>query len=152
MTLDLIDLKILDCLQQDGKMTIKEIAAQLDLTLTPVYERIKKLEHDEVIKKYIAIVDKQKLGYELTVFCEVSLKSHSLQFINEFNAAIRNVSDVIECYHIAGPYDYLLKVIVKNMDEYQHFVLNSLSRVDNIGKVQSMFVLKEVELEDVGLC
>ena len=144
LSLDSTDLHILKLLQEDAKMTMKEIAGKMDLTITPVYERIRSMEREGVVKKYMAIVDLEKLGFEFMVFCEVSLKSHSLDFIREFTRAIENVNEVVECYHIAGPYDYLLKVIVKTMDDYQHFVLSRLSTLNNIGKVQSMFVLKEV--------
>ena len=144
MVLDTLDLQILKLLQHDGKMTMKEIASQLQITISPVFERIRKMEQEAVIKKYMAMVDLEKLGFEFIVFCEVSLKSHSLKFIEEFTQSIEKVNEVVECYHVAGPYDYLLKVIVKSMDGYQHFVLSKLSTVNNIGKVQSMFVLKEV--------
>ncbi len=144
MIVDNTDLKILSLLQEDGKMTMKEVASRLDITITPVYERIRRMEDDGIIQQYRAIVDMEKLGFEFMVFCEVSLLSHSLEYIMEFTHAIEEVKEVVECYHIAGPYDYLLKVIVKTMDDYQHFVLSRLSTLNNIGKVQSMFVLNQV--------
>ena len=144
MVLDDIDLRILSLLQRDGKMTIKEVASQLSLTMTPVYERIRKMEREGVIRKYMALLDRKKLGYEMLVFCEVSLKSHSIEYIQQFTESIAVVHEVVECYHIAGRYDFLLKVVVKTMDDYQKFVLTRLSSLDNIGRVQSLFVLREV--------
>ena len=142
---DEIDSKILTLLQKDGKMTFKEIANELDLTTTPVYERIKKMEKNGVIQSYKAIVDRRKLGLQLLVFCNVSLKEHQASFLDNFENDIVNFPEVISCYHIAGMYDYLIQLTVKDMDEYQVFISKKIANINNIAKVQSSFVMTEVK-------
>lgn len=142
---DEIDNKILTLLQKDGKMTFKEIANELDLTTTPVYERIKKMEKNGVIQSYKAIVDRRKLGLQLLVFCNVSLKEHQASFLENFENDIVNFPEVISCYHIAGMYDYLIQLTVKDMDEYQVFISKKIANINNIAKVQSSFVMTEVK-------
>ncbi|NJN78212.1 MAG: Lrp/AsnC family transcriptional regulator [Saprospiraceae bacterium] len=136
---------ILTFLQQDSKLTNKEIAAQLNLTTTPIYERIKRMERDGVIEKYVALVNPDKVGLQLTAFCDVSLKEHSKEFIEKFEQEISAFSEVNECYHIAGTFDYLLKIFVTDMSAYQNFIINKLATLENIGKVQSSFVMTTVK-------
>ncbi len=143
--LDNTDSRILELLQQDARLTTKELASHLNLTTTPVYERIKRLERDGYIQKYVALVDKKKVGLRLLAFCNVSLKEHNAEFLVRFEEAVRSLPEVMECYHIAGLYDYLLKVVVKDMDAYQHFVAKKLAALENIGKVQSSFVMTEIK-------
>ncbi|MDZ4680830.1 MAG: Lrp/AsnC family transcriptional regulator [Saprospiraceae bacterium] len=123
----------------------KEVAAQLNMTTTPVYERIKRMEEDGYIRKYVALADKDKLGLSLLAFCNVSLKEHARDALLNFEEQVRGLPEVIECYHIAGLFDYLLKVVVTDMAAYQHFIVNKLAAFDNIGNVQSMFVMTEIK-------
>ncbi|MDZ4705309.1 MAG: Lrp/AsnC family transcriptional regulator [Saprospiraceae bacterium] len=123
----------------------KEVAAQLNMTTTPVYERIKRMEEDGYIRKYVALADKDKLGLSLLAFCNVSLKEHARDALLNFEEQVRDLPEVIECYHIAGLFDYLLKVVVTDMAAYQHFIVNKLAAFDNIGNVQSMFVMTEIK-------
>lgn len=143
--IDEIDYAILTILQKDGKMTFKEIANELNLTTTPIYERIKKLEKSGVIQSYKAIIDRKKLGLQLLVFCNVSLKEHQAEYLENFENDIVNFPEVISCYHIAGMYDYLIKLTVKDMDEYQVFIAKKIANIKNIAKVQSSFVMTEVK-------
>ena len=143
--IDATDSKILTLLQQDGKMTTKEVSAKLGLTITPVHERIKKLERNGYINHYTAIVDRKKVGLNLLVFCSVSLKNHQRAYIGKFESDIRHLSEVVECYHIGGMFDYLLKVVIHDMDEYQSFISTKLADLDNIGNVQSSFVMSEIK-------
>jgi len=143
--LDAIDLRILDLLQQDAKLTNKEIGAQLSMTTTPVYERIKKLEENGYISQYVALVDRKKLGYPLVAYCNVSLKEHSNNYLQIFEREVLSLDEVIECYHIAGLYDYMLKVLARDMGSYQNFIVNKLAKLENIGNVQSSFVMTEVK-------
>jgi len=143
--LDATDLRILDLLQQNSKLTTKEIAARIGMTTTPVFERIKRLEKNGFVEKYVALLNKEKLGLTLVAFVNVSLKEHNTLFLEEFVKSVRPLHEVLECYHVAGQFDYLLKVIVKDMNEYQHFVSKKLAGLDNIGKVQSSFVMTEVK-------
>lgn len=146
---DAIDRRIIQLLQEDGKMKIKEIAGLLKMTNTPIFERIKRLEREGYIKAYSALVDREKLGFSLIAFCNVTLETHHNININQFVQDIRELPEVIECYHIAGLYDYLLKVYVKDMLDYQNFITNKLASVPNIGRVQSSFVMTEVKNNQV---
>lgn len=144
-TLDHIDYRILDLLQVDAKYTIKEIAAELGMTATPVYERIRRMEEEGYIKRYVALVNKDLLDFHVVVFCNISLKEHNRQVLKSFETQISTFPEIVECYHIAGTFDYLLKVIVRSMHEYQEFILNRLSSLEEIGQLQSSFVMSEIK-------
>ncbi|MBK9253929.1 MAG: Lrp/AsnC family transcriptional regulator [Saprospiraceae bacterium] len=141
---DKLDMQILRMLQDNSKITIKTISDSIHLSATPVFERIRKLESDGFIKSYTIIPDRKKLGLDLMVYCNISLITHQKEFIEKFESDIQQIPEVVECAHIAGMYDYLLKVIVRDIEAYQYFLTNKLATLDNIGKVQSSFVLKEV--------
>ena len=147
--IDAIDKRIIQMLQKDGKMKIKEIANELNMTNTPVFDRIKRLEKAGVIKGYSTIVDKEKLGYHLVAFCSVTLESHHKEYLNQFVTDVKSLEEVFECYHIAGMFDYLLKIYVKDMVDYQIFITQKLASLPNIGRVQSSFVMTEVKYENV---
>ncbi|MCB9082007.1 MAG: Lrp/AsnC family transcriptional regulator [Lewinellaceae bacterium] len=144
-TLDSIDFRILNLLQEDAKFTIKEIAAQLGMTTTPVYERIRRMEEDGYIKGYVALVDREKLDFQIQAFCNVSLKEHAREQLELFEANVQQLPEVAECYHIAGTFDYLLKVVVRDMNAYQEFMVNKLAVLENISNAQSSFVMSEVK-------
>jgi len=143
--IDAIDRSILRMLQQHSKMTIKEIAGKLNLTASPIFERIKRLEKEEYITSYRAVIDRKKIGLSLLVFCNISLIQHEATSIKKFEKDIQQFPEVIECYHIGGMSDYLIKVVAKDMDTYQHFVAKKLASVENIRQVQSSFVMTEVK-------
>ena len=143
--LDTVDKSILRMLQSNSKLTIKEIASKLHLTATPIFERIKRLEKEKYITSYNAMIDRRKVGLSLLVFCTISLKQHEATFISEFEEEIQKFTEVIECYHIGGMSDYLIKVVVPSMDDYQYFVAKKLATINNIGQVQSSFVMREVK-------
>ena len=143
--IDKIDKKILTELQFDSKQTIKELSEKMNLTPTPVYERIKKLEENGFITGYKAQVNRFSIGLSLMVFCNISLKEHQAKFLAKFEKDIQSLEEVLACYHLGGMYDYLLKVCVKNMDDYQNFVANKLANIENIATVQSSFVMKEIK-------
>jgi Lrp/AsnC family transcriptional regulator, leucine-responsive regulatory protein len=144
-SLDHLDRQILELLQQDAHFTNKEIAARLGLTTTPVYERIKHLESDGFIKQYVAVLDKNKIGKTLTAFCNVSLRHHTKENVEKFESEIKHFTEVQECYHIAGVFDFLVKVSVGNMNDYHDFIKNKLSTIENIGTLNSSFVLSEIK-------
>lgn len=143
--LDAIDLKLLEILQQNGKFTTKEIAQKVNLSPTPVYERIKRLEKNKIIKKYIAIIEAEKVGKSLTVFCNVTLKEHTKEIGNQFVKEIISLKEVTECYNISGDYDFLLKIMVSDMKHYQSFVINDLGSIQNIGSAHSTFVMGTIK-------
>ncbi|WP_158973579.1 Lrp/AsnC family transcriptional regulator [Cellulophaga sp. L1A9] len=143
--LDLTDLALLKLLQENSNYTTKEIAARVNLSPTPVYERLRKLEKEGYIKKYVALLDAEKLGRELIVFCNITLKQHTKAIGNKFVKDIIALQEVTECYNISGDYDFMLKVLVKNMKDYQDFVINSLGSVENIGSAHSTFVIGTIK-------
>jgi len=143
--LDEIDITILRILQNDSKKTAKEIAAVLNLTASPVYERIRRLENKEVIKKYVAILDKSKLERSVTTFCQVSMRYHNETFIERFEKQIQSLDEVQECYHMAGQVDFILKINTKDLEDYHNFVKYKLSKIENIGVLNSTFVLKDIK-------
>jgi Lrp/AsnC family leucine-responsive transcriptional regulator len=143
--LDNIDLQILKHLQENSNINTKELASKLFLTVTPVYERIKRLERDGYIMKYVALLDKKKLNLGMTVFCNVRLKEHAKNVGSNFVKDIVALPEIIECYNIAGDYDFMLKILVEDMSSYQDFVMNKLSTIENIGNTQSVFVMGEIK-------
>lgn len=142
--LDEIDLKILRILQQDAKKTTKEVAEMLNLTISPVYERIKRLEKGGYIRKYVALLDKKLVNIPITAICMVSLRYHHEGFIDKFEKQITALKEVQECYHMAGKVDFFLKINLGSLDEYHEFVRLKLSKIENIGVLESYFVLKEI--------
>jgi DNA-binding Lrp family transcriptional regulator len=141
LILDEIDLSILKWLQQNAKATVKEIANKVHLSTTPVHERIKRMERNGVIKQYATLVDHTKVKKGLMVICYVSLKEHSKTAGTKFIKHIMALPEVIECYNISGEFDFMLKVVEENMDTYYNFHVNKLSQSENIGHVQSVFVM-----------
>ena len=143
--LDQKDLAILKLLQHNARITIKEISEKVNLSTTPVYERIKWMEETEVIKQYATLVDPAKLNKHLMVIVYVSLKQHNKTAGSKFVKAINEMSEVLECYSISGEFDFMLKVLVEDMNVYYNFHVNRLSEIENIGNVQSVFVMGVVK-------
>lgn len=143
--LDHIDKKLLEILQQDAKANIKEVATELGLSKTPIYERIKGYEKEGIIKDYVAVIDVKKVTKAMVVFCSVSLDSQKLDAINSFSEAVACIPEVIECYLMGGTNDFLLKVIVKDLQEYHQFSSGKLAALDNVSQIKSTFVLNEVK-------
>lgn len=143
--LDHIDLRILDELQNNSNLTTKELAAKVNLSASPVFDRVKRLEKDGYIKKYVAILDSEKLNKGLCIFANVKLKQHNCSLGNEFMDDIKNVEEVTECYNISGEFDYMLKIYVNDMKHYQDFVLNKLGKIQSMGSIQSNFVMAVVK-------
>ena len=141
VNMDTTDKEILNLLQQNSKLNVKEIALKIGLTQTPVYERIKRLEKNGIIQKYVAVLNKEKIGFLVEVYCQVSLLVHSKELILKFERAVAKLDEVVECFHVAGNYDYLLKVVVPNMKSYQLFLKDKLSVLDSVSNVQSTFVM-----------
>jgi Lrp/AsnC family leucine-responsive transcriptional regulator len=144
-TFDPIDKKILKVLQADARLNTKQIAGKIGLTVTPTYERLKKIEQSGVVKEYVALLDRDKIGKTIVAFINVSLQLHSKPLINLFEKAIIKIPEVMECFHVAGNFDYLLKVVVKDMSSYQNFLSNKLAAIENIAHVQSSFVMTEIK-------
>ena len=141
MTLDDKDLAILRILQQNARATVKEISDKVLLSTTPVHERIKRMEEQGVIRQYATLLDHSKVKKGLMVICYVSLKQHNRNAGERFIKSILEMHEVIECYNISGEFDFMLKVVAENMDDYYNFHVNKLSQAENLGHVQSVFVM-----------
>jgi Lrp/AsnC family transcriptional regulator, leucine-responsive regulatory protein len=139
--LDATDIAILRLLQLNAKMTVKEISDQVHLSTSPVHERIKRMEQSGVIRQYATLVDHAKVNKGLMVICYVSLKQHDKKAGTKFIAYINELREVIECYNISGEFDFMLKVVAADMEDYYNFHVNKLSQSENIGHVQSVFVM-----------
>ena len=144
-SLDHIDLQILRTLQDNARLTTKELAARVHLSTTPVFERLKRLEAQGYIKKYIAVLDAEKLNRGFLVFCRVKLCRLNKEIAEEFTGIIREIPEVTECYNISGSYDYLLKIHAPDMKYYQEFLLNVLGTIESLGSMASTFVMEEVK-------
>lgn len=144
-SLDEVDLQLLRMLGENSNVTMKELAARINLSLSPVFERVKRLEANGYIKKYIALIDAEKLQYGLIVFCNIKLKQHDKKIGHEFVADIMRLNEVVECYNISGDFDFLLKVVARDMKHYQDFVFNKLGSVKSIGSTHSTFVMSETK-------
>jgi Lrp/AsnC family transcriptional regulator, leucine-responsive regulatory protein len=143
--LDSIDLRILKLLQENARITIKEISDKVHLSTTPVHERIRRMEESGVIKQYVTIVNGSRVRKGLMVICYVSLRQHSKNAGGKFISAIMEMNEVIECLTISGEFDFMLKVVTENMDSYYDFHVNRLSQVENVGNLQSVFVMGVVK-------
>ena len=143
--MDKTDKKLLTLLQKDSKTTNKELSLKLGLSVTAVYERIKKLEREKVISKYVALLDKTKIDKSFVVFCHIKLIQHSKEFLTTFEKEVVKLDEVSECYHVSGDYDYILKIFVKNMEEYREFMVTKLTTLQYIGSTHSTFMIGEVK-------
>src|SRR5215212_4583974 len=141
MSLDQKDMAILRLLQHNARITVKEISDKIHLSTTPVHERIKRMEEAGIIKQYATLVDHSKVKKGLMVICYVSLKQHNKTAGTKFIKMIQEMNEVVECYNISGEFDFMLKVVAENMDDYYNFHVNKLSEAENIGHVQSVFVM-----------
>lgn len=144
--LDNTDRAILRHLQRDATLKTRELAVMINLSYTPVYERVRRLEKEGIIKKYVALVDREKVGKKLMVICNIALKEHSRAMGERFVEAVMGYDEVLECLNISGEYDFMLKIVVNDMPEYQKFLMQKLGSLENIiGSTQSQFVMGEIK-------
>ncbi len=148
--LDKTDLMILRTLQQNARLTTKELAAQVHLSTTPVFERQKRLERMGYIRKYVAVLDADKLNRGFVVFCNVKLRRMNREIAQDFTERIKEVKQVSECYNISGNFDYMLKIHAPDMKAYQEFILNTLGVIESVGSIESTFVMSEIK-NDCGI-
>ncbi|MCQ2235661.1 MAG: Lrp/AsnC family transcriptional regulator [Bacteroidales bacterium] len=144
-TLDETDIAILRELQNNGKLTTKELANEVNLSMSPVFERQKRLEKLGFIKKYVAVLDPKKLGYGMSVICNIRLKQHSRENGAQFVEAISKIDEVTDCWNTSGDYDFMIRVYTRDMEHYQQFVLNVLGDIESIGSLHSIFVIGTVK-------
>ena len=140
-SLDKTDIKILTLLQQNSNRTTKSIAKELGITTTPVFERVKKLEKQGFIKKYVAILNHKKIGLKQTVFIGITLQGHTRSYLEKFVKQINTFPEVIECHRVSGNFDYLLKLIVEDIEAYEAFIISKLTLLPYLGNVQSLITL-----------
>ncbi|MGB3608402.1 MAG: Lrp/AsnC family transcriptional regulator [Psychroserpens sp.] len=143
--LDTIDKTLINLLQEDSKQTNKELSNKLNLSVTAVYERIKKLERNEIISKYVALINKKTVDKGFVAFCSIKLLQHTKQCVVDFEKDVSKLEEVLECYHISGEYDYLLKVLVCDMEEFREFMVKKLTTINHIGSTHSAFMINEVK-------
>jgi DNA-binding Lrp family transcriptional regulator len=145
--LDTKDYAILEILQQDSTISIKEVGEKVGLSFTPTYERIKTMEKNHIISKYVALVDRFKIGVEIVVYCNITLKEQSKTELDAFEQIIVAIPQVQEVISLSGNYDYMLKIIAENITSYNDFVVNIISNIPNIGQYHSSIVLNEAKKE-----
>ena len=143
--MDKIDREILMLLQEDAKRNTKEISSLIGLSVTPTYERIKKLEQRKVIKSYVSLLDKSKVDKNVIAYCQITLAKHQKELINNFKEEVLLLTEVMECHHVSGNYDFLLKVSLKDINEFHDFINEKLSLVEGILTIQSSFVMNSVK-------
>jgi Lrp/AsnC family transcriptional regulator, leucine-responsive regulatory protein len=143
--IDDTDRKILKLLQENARLTIKEISQEINLSITPIHERIKRMENDGVIERYVTILNKKKIGRTLTVYCQVTLIKQTNDTSEAFNLAIRELPEVMECDFVSGSFDYLLKIIVPDMESFHEFHQQKLSILPSVSLIHSFFVMSEVK-------
>ncbi|WP_121925508.1 Lrp/AsnC family transcriptional regulator [Flavobacterium weaverense] len=145
MMLDATDKKLLVLLQSDCKQTTKELSIKLNLSVTAVYERIKKLEREGIIDKYVVLINRSKVEKGFVVFCHLKLIQHTKEFISKFESQVIQLPEVLECHHVSGDYDYILKIVVKDMEAYREFLVTKLTTLEHIGSTHSTFMISEVK-------
>lgn len=144
--IDEIDRKLLNILQDNSRITIRELSEKLHLSTTPIHERIKKLEKNGLIKDYVTLIDPKKIGCKLTVYVSVTLLNHSKEIIDEFEAEMQKLPEVMECYYVSGTWDFLLKILCEDMETYHDFVIHKFSVIKNVTQFYSSFVMSETKV------
>lgn len=150
MKLDATDLQILRELQQNARLTTKELAARVNLSSTPVFERVKRLEREGYIERYIALLNAERLGRGLIVYCSIKVQGLCPDIVEELRRTMAATPEVAECYNISGAYDFMLKILMPDMKHYQQFMLDLLARIPSISSVESCFVMDELK-HDYGI-
>lgn len=143
--IDSTDLLILRELQDDGRLTIKELSQKVHLSVSPVYERVRRLEKAGYIKGYVAVLDADKLDCGFVAFCYLKLKQHTHENALQIMESVQDIPEIVEVYNISGDFDFILKIYVQNMKQYQEFVMRILGEIPAIGSLNSSFVLGEVK-------
>lgn len=141
--LDKTNLKIMGLLQENCKISIKELAEKLNLSTTPVFERVKRLEKEGYIEKYTALINERKIGLKQTIFIGISLKGHTRSYLKKFSNQIQKFPEIVEAYQVAGNFDFLLKIVLEDIDAYEKFVQTKLSLISDIRKVHSYIAIRK---------
>ncbi|CAA7196074.1 Lrp/AsnC family transcriptional regulator [Chryseobacterium potabilaquae] len=139
------DRSILRLLQKDSKLSVREIAAKINLSPTPTHERIKRMEKLGIIKEYVTIIDRKKINKGIMVICMIALNAHNKKTATEFIEEVVKLKEVIEFYNISGEFDFMLKILAPNMDDFHDFFINKLSEIEGIGQTKSIFVMNSIK-------
>ena len=145
--LDKVDLSILTLLEKDCRLTHKQIAYSVNLSVTPIHARIRKLFDEGYIERYTAIINRKKVGKGLIAYTQVHLKNHSQESLKAFMDASVKLPEVMECYHMTGAFDFLLRIAIRDMDEYNKVLIEKLSMLPDVSNMQSFFVMSEAKHE-----
>ncbi len=144
-SLDATDRRMLRILQKDSHLTVKELAAKVNLSPSPAFERQKRLEREGYIERYMAVVNPNKVGNGILVLCNIRLKQHTQPLIQQFMDAVQAIDEITECYNTSGDFDFLIKVYARDMKAYQQFMLNTLGKIECIGSLHSIFVIDQTK-------
>ena len=144
-TLDELDLKILQTLQTDGRISNVDLAHRVNLSPPAMHARLKRLEHEGYIRQYVALLDRERMGYDMICFINVSLQLHQPEQVDKFRQTIQNIPEVLECHHVTGEYDYLLKVVVRNRKDLERFVVKQLTPIHGVGRIHTSLALTEIK-------
>ncbi|MCP4755203.1 MAG: Lrp/AsnC family transcriptional regulator [Proteobacteria bacterium] len=147
MKIDDTDIGILDILQTNSNITNTQLASEIGISPPAMLERVKRLENSGLVKGYVALVDHEKAGQRMMAFVSVSLAIHEMQSVDGFTNRIGEIDEVLECYHIAGEEDFLLKVVVNDIKEYRSFVMDKLTIIPGVSKIKTTFVLASIKQE-----
>lgn len=145
MGLDDMDVQVLRELQADGRISNVELARRVNLSPPATHARIKRLQQQGYIKAAVAILDREKLGFDLLCFIQISLQMHQLEQVERFRQAVRQMPEVLECYHLTGEYDYLLKVVIRNRQDLERFVVGNLTPLPGVARIHTSVVFSEVK-------
>ncbi|GAB2773950.1 Lrp/AsnC family transcriptional regulator [Rhabdobacter roseus] len=145
MNPDATDRQLMKLLQQNAQLTIKEMAARVNLSVTPVHDRIRKLEKEGYIERYVCLLNRRKLGKNLLVYCNITLDKQRKESFEEFNEAVGQMPEVLECCVVSGSFDYLLKIVVDDVEAYNQFYQQNLSVLKSVLHISSFFVMSQVK-------
>lgn len=144
-TLDEKDLSILRLLQKDAKLSVRDISTRINLSPTPTHERIKRMEKSGIIKEYTTVLDRKKVNKAMMVICMIALNAHNKKMATKFIEEVCKLKEVVEFYNISGDFDFMLKILAPNMDEFHEFFVNKLSEIEGIGQTKSIFVMNSIK-------
>lgn len=144
-SIDAVDHRILQALQEDGRLTATDLAERVGITTSPCLRRLRILEDAGIIRGYTALVDQTKIGLPISVFISIKLERQSEEAMERFETAVRRCPEVLECYLMTGPRDYLLRVVAKDLNDYEDFVKGTLTRISGIANIESSFALGQVK-------
>jgi Lrp/AsnC family leucine-responsive transcriptional regulator len=143
--MDKVDTKILMQLQQDAKQNTKQIANKIGLSVTPTYERIRKMERSGIIKSYVVLLDRSKIEKEVVAYCQITLSKHQKSTVDSFERKMNSIPEIMECHHVSGNFDFLLKVVASNINEFHKFTTEKLSVFEEIATIHTVFVMKSAK-------